>query len=108
MGVDVLIDVFLESAAIIADLELEQAEQTPLGRREALQLYSYRVSAADSIARAMRLTPECPYIAIDTEIESAQVMCDLPFITAYDTLFESYLEMALLARSVAKDFFEYA
>lgn len=108
MGVDVLIDVFLESAAIIADLELEQAEQTPIGRQEALQLYSYRVSAADSIARAMRSMPECPYIAIDTEIESAQVMCDVPFISVYDTLFESYLEMALLARSVAKDFFDYA
>jgi hypothetical protein len=108
MGVDVLIDVFLESAAIIADLGLEQAEQTPLGRREALQLYSYRVSAADSVADAIRRTPDQPFIAIDTEIDSAQVMCDLPFITPYDNLFESYLEMALLARSVAKDFFEYA
>ena len=108
MGVDALIDIFLESAAIIADLELEQAEQTPLGRREALQLYSYRVSAAGSVADAIRRSPDHPFIAIDTEIDSAQGMCDLPFITPYDTLFESYLEMALLARSVAKDFFEYA
>ena len=108
MGIETLIDVFLESVAIVADLELEQAEQTPLGRREALQLYSYRVSAAGSVADAIRRSPDHPFIVIDTEIDSAQAMCNLPFISQYDTLFESYLEVALLARSIAKDFFEYA
>jgi hypothetical protein len=108
MGVEALIDIFLESAAILSDLDLEQAEQTPLGRREALRTYSYRVSAASSIAEAMRHSSESPMMAIDTEIDSAQVMCDLPFISMHDDIFESHLEMALLARSIAKDFFEYA
>lgn len=108
MGVEALIDVFLESVAILADLELEQAEQTPLGVRESLQIYSYKMSAADTIAKAIRRAPEDPMIAIETEIDCAQVMCDLPYISSHDSLFECYRDTALLARSVAKDFFEYA
>lgn len=108
MGTEALIDVFLESVAIIADLELEQAEQTHMGRDVALQLYSFKVSAAESIANAIRAVPDYPMIAIEAEIESAASVCDLPFISPFDELFESYLDTALLARSIAKDFFEYA
>lgn len=108
MGIEALIDVFLESVAIIADLELEQAEQTHIGRDVALQLYSFKVSAAESIANAIRAVPDYPMIAIEAEIESAASVCDLPFISPFDELFESYLDTALLARSIAKDFFDYA
>ena len=108
MGVEAFIDIFLEAVAIIADAELEQSGLSPLDQREALQTYSYRVSAAESIASAIRRNPDVPLIVIDNEIDSAQVMCDLPFIFRHADVFSTYLETALLARSVAKDFLEYA
>lgn len=108
MGVETLIDVFLEAAAIMSDLELEQSGLSPLEQREALQTYSYRVTAAESIASAIRRSPDNPLIVIDNEIDSAQVMCDLPFIFGHADVFSAYLETALLARAVAKDFFDYA
>lgn len=108
MGVDTLIDVFLEAVAIMADVELEQSGQSPLDRREALQRYSYQVTAAENIATAIREGIDEPLIVIENEIDKARVMCDLPFITLHDGVFDAHLEVALLARSITKDFFEYA
>ena len=108
MGVETLIDIFLENVAILADVELEQSGQSPLDKREALQRYSYQVTAAETIADAMRKSLDDPLIVIENEIDNARVMCDLPFISIHDGVFDAHLEMALLARSIAKDFFEYA
>lgn len=108
MGIDALVDVFLEAVAIMADLELEQSGLSPLDRREALQRYSYQVTAAENIADALRTSLDDPLITIENAIDNARVMCDLPFITLHDGVFDAYLEIALLARSIAKDFFEYA
>ena len=108
MGVETLIDIFLETVAIMADVELEQSGQSPLDRREALQRYSYQVTAAESIANAIHKSLDDPLIVIENEIDNARVMCDLPFISLHDGVFDAHLEMALLARSIAKDFFEYA
>lgn len=108
MGIETFVDIFLEAVAIMADLELEQSGQSPLDRREALQRYSYQVTAAENIAAAIRKSLDDPLIVIENEIDNARVMCDLPFITLHDGVFSAHLEMALLARTIAKDFFEYA
>lgn len=108
MGIETFVDIFLEAVAIMADLELEQSGQSPLDRREALQRYSYQVTAAESIANAIRKSLDDPLIVIENEIDNARVVCDLPFISLHDGVFDAHLEMALLARSIAKDFFEYA